>query len=84
VDLKQGSVQAAVLDGFGDVVGGDIFNAFEIGYGAGDFEDADVGVGEEAKFGNAPFHGQVRSKLQSINHLIWEKDLILKYFIILA
>jgi hypothetical protein len=50
----------------------------------GDFEDAAVSAGEEREFGDPPFYGQVRSKLQSINPLIWEKGLILKYFIILA
>lgn len=49
-----------------------------------DFEDAAVSAGEEREFGDAPFYGQVRSKLQSINPFIWEKGLILKYFIILA
>jgi hypothetical protein len=50
----------------------------------GEFEDAAVSAGEEREFGDAPFYGQVRSKIQSINPLIWEKGLILKYFIILA
>jgi hypothetical protein len=44
MDLEQGSVQAAVLDGLGDVVGGDVFSAFQVGNGAGDFEDAGVGT----------------------------------------
>ena len=50
----------------------------------GDFEDAAVSAGEEREFGDAPFYGQVRSKLQWSNPFIWEKDLVLKYFIILA
>jgi len=37
VDLKQGPVQAAVLNGLGDVVGGDVFGALQVGDGAGDF-----------------------------------------------
>ena len=49
-----------------------------------DFEDATVSAGKEREFGDVFFYGQVRSKLRSINHFIWEKGLILEYFIILA
>jgi hypothetical protein len=63
---------------------GDIFAPFLVAGGAADFEDAAVSAGEEREFGDAPFYGQVRSTLRSINPFIWEKDLILKYFIILA
>ena len=36
------AVEAAVLDGFGDVLGGNRLTATEIGYGARHFEDAVV------------------------------------------
>jgi hypothetical protein len=36
------SIEGAVLDGFGDVFGGEGFHAVQIGDGAGDFEDAVV------------------------------------------
>ena len=42
------AVQSAVLDGFGDVLDGDIRFGGEVGDGAGDFEDAVVGAGAEA------------------------------------
>ena len=38
-----GAVEVAVGDGFHDVVGEDVSAAFEVGDGAGDFEDAVVG-----------------------------------------
>jgi len=37
------AVERAVLDGFGDVAGGDILGAFQVGDGAGDLEDTVVG-----------------------------------------
>ena len=36
-------VEVVVGDGFHDVVGEDVVGAFEVGDGAGDFEDAVVG-----------------------------------------
>jgi hypothetical protein len=65
-------------------MGGDIFDPFQSRDGTGAFEDARLSAGEEREFGDAPFYGQVRSKLQSIYPFIWGKGLILKYFIILA
>src|SRR5512146_2714032 len=41
------SVEGAVLDGFADVVDGDLLGGFEVGEGAGDAEDAVVGAGGE-------------------------------------
>ena len=38
-----GAVEVAVGDGFHDVVAEDVGGAFEVGDGAGDFEDAVVG-----------------------------------------
>ena len=58
------------MDGLRDMVGGDFFGALQVGYGAGDFQDADLGVGEEElEFRNGPFHGRVRGKIQSKNPL---------------
>ena len=73
-----------ILDGLEDRMWGDIFAPFLVAGGAGDFEDAAVSAGEEREFGDAAFYGQVRSKFQSINPLIWEKGLIQKYFSTLA
>ncbi len=42
------AVEGPVLDGFGEVGDGEVLGAFEIGDGAGDFEDAIVGAGGEA------------------------------------
>jgi len=55
-EALKGSAKAAVLDGLRELVGGDVFGALQVGYGAGDFEDAGLGVGEELEFGDAPFH----------------------------
>ena len=33
------------MDGFGEVGDGEVFRAFKVGDGAGDFEDAVVGAG---------------------------------------
>lgn len=41
-------VECAVLDSFGDVLDGDGWRGFEVGDGAGDFEDAIMGAGGEA------------------------------------
>ena len=45
-------VQGVVLDGFEDVVGGDVIQRGEVGQGAGDFEDAVVGAGAEVEVGH--------------------------------
>lgn len=46
----------AVLQGFGDVGGGNFFGTFEIGDGAGDFDDAIIGAGAQVKIRNRFFH----------------------------
>jgi hypothetical protein len=43
-----------IVDGLRDLVGGDVCRALQVGYGAGDFEDAAVSAGEEREFGDAP------------------------------
>ena len=48
-----GAVEVAVGDGFHDVVIEDVGGAFEVGDGAGDFEDAVVGTGRHVH----AFHG---------------------------
>ena len=48
-----GAVEVAVGDGFHDVVVEDVGGAFEVGDGAGDFEDAIVGAGAHVH----AFHG---------------------------
>ena len=50
-----GAVQAAVLDGFRDVLGLEIRRIFQIGDGAGDFQDAVVGAGAQALLGHGAF-----------------------------
>lgn len=75
--------KAAVLASLRDLVGNDISCDLKLSYGEGDFSDEDPAGGEELEFGDAPFHGQGRSRLQLINPFIWQKALI-KYFIILA
>src|SRR5260370_27339505 len=47
-----GAIQGAVLDGFGDVLGFDGRSFFDVGDGAGDFEDAVVGAGAESLLGH--------------------------------
>src|ERR1700730_9730277 len=47
-----GAVQGAVLDGFAEVAGLDIFVGVEVGDGAGDFEDAVVGAGGKTEAGD--------------------------------
>ena len=49
MNSEQLSVQAAVLDGLGDVVFGDGFGGVEVGDRAGDAEDFVVGAGAEAE-----------------------------------
>ena len=49
---QQGPVEGAVLDGFEDVVGGDVIEGRKIGEGAGDFENAVVGAGAEVEVGH--------------------------------
>src|ERR1700687_646657 len=50
-----GAVEAAVLDGFGDVFGFKIGRFFQIGNGAGYFQDAVVGAGAQALLGHGAF-----------------------------
>ena len=45
----EAAVEGAVLDGFHDLGGADVFFAGEVGEGAGDFEDAVVGAGGEVE-----------------------------------
>lgn len=54
-------VEAAVLDGFGDVGAGDVVTLFKVGNGAGDFEDAVVGAGGEAEAFHSEFDQAFRS-----------------------
>ena len=51
------AIQRAVLDGFGEVLGGDGGGLVEVGDGAGDFEDAVVGAGGEAHAADGHFEG---------------------------
>jgi hypothetical protein len=41
-------IQRPILDGLGEVGHGQVFDAFKIGDGAGDFEDAIMGAGGES------------------------------------
>jgi hypothetical protein len=53
------AIQCAKADGFGDMICRDAIGAFEIGDGAGDFEDAIVGAGAEVVFGHGGLeHGE--------------------------
>jgi hypothetical protein len=54
---QQRPIQAAVLDGLRDVVGGDIFGALQVGYGAGDFENRDQ------------FSGLRRKRFQAVQNI---------------
>jgi hypothetical protein len=55
------AVEGAEADGFADVIGGDAVGAFEVGDGAGDFQDAIVGAGAEVVFGHGVLqHGERR------------------------
>ena len=47
-----GAVERAVLDGFGYVFGFDGRRLFDVGDGAGDFQDAVVGAGAESLLGH--------------------------------
>jgi len=58
VDLGQGPVQTAEMNGLRNVPGGDVFGALEVSNGASDFEDARLSAGEEGKFGDGPFQGR--------------------------
>ena len=49
------AVKRTVLDSFGDVFGLDLGSVFDVGDGAGDFEDAVVGTGTEALLGHGAF-----------------------------
>jgi hypothetical protein len=49
-----GSVEGAVLDGFGDVFGFDGWRFFDVGDGARDFQDAVVSAGTESLPGLSP------------------------------
>src|SRR6266852_2074292 len=40
-------VQGAVLDGFGNMIGGELFGASQVGDGAGDFQDPVVSAGAQ-------------------------------------
>jgi hypothetical protein len=37
-------MQAVALDGLRNLLGVDVFGALQVGYGAGDFEDAGIGL----------------------------------------
>src|SRR6266446_10471178 len=50
-----GAVERAIVYGFCDVGGFDVFGAFEIGNRAADFEDAIVGTSGETQTGNGVF-----------------------------
>ena len=43
------------MNGFGDVFGRDLGSVFEVGDGAGDFEDAVVGAGAKGLLGHSAF-----------------------------
>ena len=49
------AVQVAVLDGFGDVSGTDIRRFFQIGDGAGNFQDAVIGPGGQPQLVDGRF-----------------------------
>src|ERR1035437_3796938 len=51
------AVEAAVLNGFGEVLGGHGGGVIEVGHGARDFEDAVVGAGGEAHAADGHFEG---------------------------
>src|ERR1035441_5134613 len=59
------AVEAAVLDGFGEVFGGDGGGFIEIGDGAGDFEDAVMGAGGEAHAADGHFEGALAGIVES-------------------
>ena len=49
------SIERAVLDGFGDVVGLDGFGGLEVRDRAGDFEDSVIGAGADAQLVDGHF-----------------------------
>ena len=59
------AVEAAVLDGFGEVLGGDGGGFIEVGDGAGNFEDAVVGAGGEAHASDGHFEGALAGIVES-------------------
>jgi hypothetical protein len=59
------TVEAAVLDGFGEVLGSDGGGLIEVGDGAGDFEDAVVGAGGEAHAADGHFEGALAGIVES-------------------
>ena len=59
------AVEAAVLDGFGKVLGGDGGGFIEVGDGAGNFEDAVVGAGGEAHASDGHFEGALAGIVES-------------------
>ena len=50
------AIQQTVLDGFGEVVFGDVFYAFDVGDGAGDTADFVEGAGAQAHFVHGLLH----------------------------
>lgn len=50
-----GAVQAPVLNRFGDVLGLQACRVFQVGYGAGDFQDAVVGASTQALLSHGAF-----------------------------
>ena len=53
--LSQSPIQAAVLDGFGDMRGLNVLGSFKICDGARDFEDAGVGAGAQPELVDRDF-----------------------------
>ena len=49
------AVEGAALDGFGDVFGFGVGGVFDIGAGAGDFQDAVVGAGAKSLLSDGAF-----------------------------
>lgn len=50
-----GAVQGTVLDGRAQMLRGDVFGCFQVGYGAGHFQDAVVGARGKAQPGDGIF-----------------------------
>ena len=59
------AIQTAILDGFGEVLGGDGGGMIEVGDGAGDLEDAVVGAGGEAHAADGHFEGAFAGVVES-------------------
>ena len=53
-------IQAAVLDGFGNVGRPDVRRAFKVGNGAGNFQNAGVGPGRKPELINCSFKQSAR------------------------